>query len=101
MIDIDKVATGSYHIVMYIAVKDAKNKLTELLRRVEAGEHITITRDGVPVVDVVKHVSKARGVNWEALRAYKQVHGIGQVVDFIPQDFDDPLPEDFLVTPQS
>jgi hypothetical protein len=39
------------------------------------------------------------GINWEALAAYKKKHGIDRFVDYIPDDFDDPLPEDFLITP--
>jgi prevent-host-death family protein len=84
---------------MEISVKEAKNQLTELLRKVEAGERVTVTRNGQPIVDLVKHVPKKRGLDWEALREYKRQHGIGKVVDFIPADFDDPLPEDFLFRP--
>lgn len=96
---IDLVATGSYHVRMQIGIKDAKNQLTELLRKVEAGERVTITRDGVPVADISKHVAKKRGLNWEAVREYKRQHGIDKFVDYIPHDFDDPLPEDFLFQP--
>jgi antitoxin (DNA-binding transcriptional repressor) of toxin-antitoxin stability system len=92
------VATSSYYEVMEIGIKDAKNKLTELLRKVEAGERVTITRAGQPVIDLVKHVPKKAGINWEGLREYKRKHGIGQVVEWIAPDFDDPLPEDFLIT---
>ncbi len=84
---------------MEISVKEAKNKLTALLRKVEAGERVTITRDGKPVVDMKKHEPRKTGVNWEALRKYKEEQGIGAVVDYIPADFDDPLPEDFLLRP--
>jgi prevent-host-death family protein len=93
------VATGSYHGTMKVGIKDAKNRLTELLREVEAGRTVTITRDGEPVVDLVKHIPRKKGLNWEGLREYKLKHGIGQVVDYIPDDFDDPLPEDFLIKP--
>ncbi len=85
---------------MEISVKEAKNKLTELLRRVEAGERVTITRDGQPVVDLKKHEPR-KGINWEALFEYKRKHGIGRVVEYMPDDFDDPLPEDFLITPMT
>lgn len=95
------VATGSYHGDMNISIKDAKNKLSEILRRVEAGESVTITRDGKPVVDLSLHKPKPKGINWEALREYKRQHGIGRVVEYIAEDFDDPLPEDFLITPFS
>jgi antitoxin (DNA-binding transcriptional repressor) of toxin-antitoxin stability system len=86
-------------MVVQIGVKEAKNQLTDLLRKVEAGETVTITRDGVAVVDLVKHAPKKPGLNKEALREYKRTHGIGEVVDFIPVDFDDPLPEDYLFRP--
>ena len=98
---IDKVATGSYLGKMQIGVKEAKNQLTELLRKVEAGETVTITRDGTPVVDFIKHVPKKGGINWEAMFEYKRKHGIGNVVNWISPDFDDPLPEDFLITPNA
>jgi prevent-host-death family protein len=83
---------------MDISVKEAKNQLTELLRKVEAGEQVTITRNGVPVVDLVKHAPAKKGLNWEAFFEYKRKHGIGKVVEWISPDFDDPLPEDFLIT---
>ncbi len=38
---------------MEISVADAKNKLPELIKAVEAGESVTICRRGVPVVDLV------------------------------------------------
>ena len=73
---IDMVATGSYIGQMLIGVKEAKNQLTDLIRRVEAGEMVTITRDGTPVLDLVKHVPKKGGINWEGLAAYKKSKGI-------------------------
>ena len=86
---------------MLIGVKEAKNQLTELIRRVEAGEMVTITRDGTPVLDMVKHVPKKGGINWEGLAAYKKSKGIDKFVSWISPDFDDPLPEDFLITPNA
>lgn len=38
---------------MEISVADAKNKLPELIKAVEAGESVTICRRGIPVVDLV------------------------------------------------
>jgi prevent-host-death family protein len=38
---------------MQMSVADAKNKLPELIKAVEAGEQVTICRHGVPVVDLV------------------------------------------------
>ncbi len=39
-------------------MKEAKNRLTELARRVEEGETVTITRNGKPVLDMVPHRKK-------------------------------------------
>ena len=44
----------SYNGAMQVSVADAKNKLPELLKRVESGEAVTICRRGVPVVDLVR-----------------------------------------------
>jgi prevent-host-death family protein len=38
---------------MQVSVADAKNKLPELIKAVEDGESVTISRRGVPVVDIV------------------------------------------------
>jgi prevent-host-death family protein len=95
----DKMATGGYFLDMEISAKDAKNRLSELLDRAEAGETVVVTRHGKPVADVVPHVKKKKGINWEALEAYKKAHGIERIVTYIAPDFDDPLPEDFLITP--
>jgi prevent-host-death family protein len=83
---------------MNISIKDAKNRLAELTRLVERGETVTITRHGEPVADLVPHKPK-KGLNWEALREYKKKHGIDRIVTYIADDFDDPLPEDFLLRP--
>ena len=39
---------------MQVSVADAKNKLPELIKAVEDGEPVTISRRGVPVVDLVR-----------------------------------------------
>ena len=84
---------------MNISIKEAKNKFSELVRRAEAGETVVITRDGKPVADLTVNKAERRGINWEGLREYKRQHGIGRVVEYIPDDFNEPLPEDFLITP--
>lgn len=80
-----------------VPIREAKNKLTELARRVEAGESITVTRNGKPVMDLVP--ARKGGVDWAGLDAYKREKGITNFFGDIPADFDDPLPEDFLITP--
>lgn len=85
---------------MNISVKEAKNRLSELLYLAEKGETVVLTRHGKPVADLVPHQPKKGGINWDALEAYKKEHGIESFFTFIADDFDDPLPEDFLITPQ-
>jgi prevent-host-death family protein len=84
---------------MRMSVKEAKNRLSELLHLAEAGETVVLTRHGKPVADLVPHKVKTGGINWQALADYKKEHGIDKIVTFIAPDFDDPLPEDFLITP--
>jgi prevent-host-death family protein len=84
---------------MNISVKEAKNRLSELLHLAEAGETIVLTRHGKPVADITPHKEQKGGINWQALEEFKKEHGITNVFTFISPDFDDPLPEDFLITP--
>ncbi len=81
-----------------VSIKDAKNRLTELARKVEQGETVTVTRNGKPVFDLVPHKKKG-GINWEAGDAYLRKIGAKQLFTYVAPDFDDPLPEDFLLRP--
>ncbi len=80
-----------------VSIRDAKNRLTELARHVEAGETIVVTRNGRPVFDIVPH-QPCTGLRLEAIDAFKQRHGVSSIVPFIAEDFDDPLPDDFLLS---
>jgi len=82
-----------------VSIREAKNRLTELARRVEKGETIVVTRNGEPVLDLTPHREK-RGLNFEALEEFKRKHGIDEIIRYIADDFDDPLPEDFLIRPE-
>jgi prevent-host-death family protein len=81
-----------------VNIKDAKNRLSELGRKAEAGETITVTRNGKPAFDIVPH-KKRGGTDWEAGERYLREHGVDRLVSWVSPDFDDPLPEDFLITP--
>jgi prevent-host-death family protein len=81
-----------------VSIREAKNRLTELARQVESGETIVVTRNGRPVFDLVPHRSRT-GLRIEAIAEFKKKHGISSIVPFIAADFDDPLPEDFLLRP--
>ncbi|QGM93309.1 type II toxin-antitoxin system Phd/YefM family antitoxin [Methylocystis rosea] len=81
-----------------VSIKEAKNRLTELARQVEKGETIVVTRNGKPVFDLVPHQPK-RGLRLDAVDEFKKRHGLQSIVTFIAEDFDAPLPEDFLLRP--
>ena len=68
-----------------VNIHEAKTQLSKLLRRVSAGEEIVIARAGRPV---------ARLVPIEA--APKRVFGLDRGVFEVPEDFDEPLPDDLL-----
>jgi len=81
-----------------VSIKDGKNRLTELARLVENGETVVVTRNGKPVFDLVPHQPKG-GINFEALAEFKKKHNIDRIFSYVAEDFDDPLPEDFLLHP--
>jgi prevent-host-death family protein len=87
--------------VREVPVKEAKAKLTELLRAAEAGERIVLTRHGKPVADLIPHQTpgeQSKPTFWQRYQAWCADNpplGIG----WVSPDFDDPLPEDFLLQP--
>lgn len=68
-----------------VGVHEAKTTLSDLLRRVDAGEEITITRSGVPVAVIV-------AVPQHGNRVFGKDRGLFEV----PDDFNAPLPDDLL-----
>lgn len=83
-----------------VTIEEAEARLTELVSRVEQGETIVVTRDGKPVLDLVPHKRKG-GLDLEGGRRFLRERGIDKLFPYIAPDFDDPLPEDFLITPNS
>lgn len=81
-----------------VSIKDAKTHLTELARQVEQGKTVTVTRNGKPVIDLVPHRPR-RGLNLDAIDAFKKKHNISSLIEYVADDFDAPLPEDFLIKP--
>ena len=81
-----------------VSIRDAKNSLTKLARDVEEGETIVVTRNGRPVFDLVPHQAR-KGLRLEAIDEFKRKHGIKTIVPYIADDFDAPLPEEFLLRP--
>ena len=68
--------------VVVVNMHEAKTRLSELVRLVEAGEKVVLARNGTPVAELVRPEPPK-----------KRVGGFlkGQV--WISPDFDDPLPE--------
>ena len=81
-----------------LSIRDAKNRLAELAREVEQGEIIVVTRNGRPVFDLVPHRARG-GLDLPAGQAYLAAKGISNPVPYIAENFDAPLPEDFLLQP--
>lgn len=103
-------------MTIFVAIKDLESQLAELTARVEAGETVVVTRDGEPVLDwmprnasgekeaarpAAEAVPDREGgrINLEKGWAYLREQGITNPVPYIADDFDDPLPEDFLLRP--
>jgi len=81
-----------------VSIRDAKNRLTELAREVERGGTVVVTRNGRPAFDLVPHQTR-KGLRLEAIDQFKRKHRIKVIVSYIGDDFDKPLPEDFLLQP--
>ena len=79
-------------------MREAKNRLTELARRAEAGERITVTRNGKLVADIVAH-RPTGGFDQEAGQRWLRERGHDMTTMRIAPDFDDPLSEDVLIDP--
>jgi prevent-host-death family protein len=72
--------------MIQVNTHEAKTRLSRLLRRVAAGEEITIANRGVPVARLVPVAAEGTTRKLGFFR--------GQMT--IPDDFDAPLPEDIL-----
>jgi antitoxin (DNA-binding transcriptional repressor) of toxin-antitoxin stability system len=81
-----------------VTMREAKNKFTELARRVESGETIIVTRYGKPVMEMIAPKFSLTKVN-EAIQALKKKYGVDSLINYVAPDFDAPLSEDFLSRP--
>jgi prevent-host-death family protein len=79
------VAVRSLLSMVTVGVREAASTLSELLRRAEAGEEVIIRRGNEPVARLVpfRPTSGAR-------------LGCDAGVFTVPEDFDEPLPEDLF-----
>jgi prevent-host-death family protein len=53
---------------MHVSVAEARSRLSELLRSVENGENVVITRNGRPVAQLVPASSRKRAVRFGTMR---------------------------------
>ena len=81
-----------------VSIKDAKNRLSQLTRLAEKCETVVITRNGKPIADLVPHRKKG-GLDLEAGRKFLRERGVTEFFSYVADDFDDPLPENFLLRP--
>ncbi|MDQ2773414.1 MAG: type II toxin-antitoxin system prevent-host-death family antitoxin [Acidobacteriota bacterium] len=66
---------------MDVSMADAKNRLPELVRAVEGGEEVVITRHGKPVAQITPPPPERRRIQWGSMR---------DRVKFLP-GWDDPV----------
>jgi prevent-host-death family protein len=85
-------------MMTHISLKEAKDRFAELGRRAEGGETIVVTRHGKPAFEIVP-IKRKSGFDYEAGRRYLDSIGVKDPFPYIADDFDDPLPEDFLLRP--
>lgn len=53
---------------MQVSIAEAKNRLPELIRAVEGGEKVVITRHGKPVAQITPAHAEDRRIQWGSLR---------------------------------
>jgi prevent-host-death family protein len=53
---------------MDVSITEAKDRLTELIRTVEKGENVVITRHGRPVAQLAPPPPQKRRVRWGTMR---------------------------------
>jgi prevent-host-death family protein len=69
---------------MDVSIVEAKNRLPELIRAVENGEQVVITRHGKPVAQITPPPAERRKVRWGTMRG--RIH--------LKPGWDRPLTED-------
>lgn len=84
-------------MTIHVPLKEAKNRLSELVRSFERGERVVVTRNGHPVFEMAR--PQRGGLDFEALRRWKAEKGVSRITGPMAPDFNDPFPEDYLSTP--
>ena len=74
--------------MLQISVEEMQKELPFYLRRVEAGETVVIIREGKPIAELTPMQSTQP--------QQKRPYGLAAGLFTVPDDFDEPLPEDIL-----
>lgn len=74
-----------------VNIFEAKTNLSKLIAKAEKGEDVVIARAGKPVVRLTRLETAKKPIRFGGLK--------GKI--WIADDFDAPLPEDFLITPEA
>lgn len=76
---------------MTFNIFEAETQLSKLIELAEKGEDVVIARNGKPVVRLTKLEPEKKPI----------IFGLMKGKIWVADDFDDPLPEDFLITPEA
>lgn len=88
-------------MTIHVPIKQFKNRVSEYGRLAADGERVIVTNRGKPQFEIGAVKPEKKGLDFEALRKWKAERGLPRVlVGPMAPDFDDPLPQDFLITPQ-
>lgn len=74
-----------------VNIFEAKTQLSKLIEMAERGEDVVIARAGKPVVRITRLEPAKKSIRFGGLK--------GKI--WIADDFDAPLPEDFLIDPEA
>ncbi len=72
--------------MILVNIHEAKTHFSKLINQAIAGEEVVIARDGTPLIKLTPYIEETRH------RQGGQLSGLIQ----IREDFDDPLPEEYL-----
>lgn len=86
-----------------VTIREAEERIGELLQRVRDGEHVVVTEDGKPIASLVPPSVDASEQQTEPVprdifarsRAFFAARGIHGPVFHVSPDFDEPLSDDF------
>lgn len=84
----------------HVPINEAEGQLEALAKEVLAGERIVLTANGEPMVELTPPPKRQRGLDLEGYARWLKANRLKPLLTEIPNDFDDALPEDFLISPE-